>query len=64
MDFNLTEPEKMLQSLAKDFAEKEVAPRASEIDRTGEFPLDLAREMEKKGFQVRRSRRRSNSSSE
>ena len=51
MDFNLTEPEKMLQNLAKDFAEKEVAPRAAEIDRTAAFPLDLAREMGKKGFQ-------------
>jgi butyryl-CoA dehydrogenase len=51
MDFNLTEPEKMLQSLAKDFAEKEVAPRAAEIDRTGEFPLDLARQIGSRGFQ-------------
>ena len=51
MDFNLTEQEKMLQGLAKDFAEKEVAPRAAEIDRTGQFPLDLAREIGKRGFQ-------------
>jgi butyryl-CoA dehydrogenase len=50
MDFNLTEQEKMLQSLASDFAEKEVAPRAVEIDRTGEFPLDLVKEMGKRGF--------------
>jgi len=50
MDFNLTEQEKMLQSLAKDFAEKEVAPRAAAIDRTGEFPLDLAEEMGRRGF--------------
>jgi alkylation response protein AidB-like acyl-CoA dehydrogenase len=51
MDFNLTEQELMLQNLAKDFAEKEVAPRAAEIDRTAEFPLDIAREIGKKGFQ-------------
>ena len=51
MDFNLTEQQKMLQNLAKDFAEKEVAPRAAEIDRTAEFPLDLAKEIGKKGFQ-------------
>ena len=50
MDFNLTEQEKMLQNLAKDFAENEVAPRAAEIDRTGEFPLDLAEAMGKRGF--------------
>ena len=51
MDFNLTEQEKMLQSLAKDFAGKEVAPRAAEIDRSGEFPIDLAKKIGKNGFQ-------------
>ncbi|MBN1160441.1 MAG: acyl-CoA dehydrogenase family protein [Dehalococcoidales bacterium] len=50
MDFSLNEQEKMLQNLAKDFAEKQVAPRAAEIDRTGEFPLDLVEEMGKRGF--------------
>jgi len=51
MDFNLSEQEKMLQSLAKDFAGKEVAPKAAEIDRTGQFPLDLAKEIGQRGFQ-------------
>src|SRR4030042_3226865 len=51
MDFNLSEQEKMLQSLAKDFAENEVKPKAAEIDRTGEFPLALAKEIGKRGFQ-------------
>jgi alkylation response protein AidB-like acyl-CoA dehydrogenase len=51
MDFNLTEQEKMLQSLAKDFAGKEVAPKAAEIDRTGQFPADLAKEIGRHGFQ-------------
>jgi alkylation response protein AidB-like acyl-CoA dehydrogenase len=50
VDFDLTEQEKMLQSLARDFAEKQVAPRAAEIDRTGEVPLDLIEEMGKRGF--------------
>jgi alkylation response protein AidB-like acyl-CoA dehydrogenase len=51
MDFNLSEPEKMLQGLAKDFAEKEVLPKAAEIDRSNEFPLGLAKEMGRRGFQ-------------
>jgi alkylation response protein AidB-like acyl-CoA dehydrogenase len=51
MDFNLSEPEKMLQGLARDFAIKEVLPRAAEIDRTNQFPLGLAKEMGKRGFQ-------------
>ncbi|MGD0780837.1 MAG: acyl-CoA dehydrogenase family protein [Dehalococcoidales bacterium] len=50
MDFNLTEQEKMLQRAAKDFAVKKVAPKAAEIDRTGEFPLGLAKEMGRLGF--------------
>ena len=50
MDFNLTEQEKMLQNLARDFAQKEVAPKAAEIDRTGEFPMALTKEMGKLGF--------------
>ena len=51
MDFNLTEQEKMLQSLAKDFAANEILPQAAEIDRTGEFPRKLAKEIGKHGFQ-------------
>jgi butyryl-CoA dehydrogenase len=50
MDFSLSEQEKMLQNLARDFAEKEIRPRAAEIDRTGQFPLDLTRETGKRGF--------------
>jgi butyryl-CoA dehydrogenase len=50
VDFSLSEQEKMLQSLARDFAEKQVAPRAAEIDRTGEVPLDLVKEIGKRGF--------------
>ena len=51
MDFNLSEPEKMLQSLAKDFAVNEVLPLAAEIDRSNQFPLELAKEIGRRGFQ-------------
>jgi alkylation response protein AidB-like acyl-CoA dehydrogenase len=51
MDFNLSEPEKMLQKLAGDFAVKKVLPRAAEIDRTNQFPADLAKEIGQLGFQ-------------
>jgi alkylation response protein AidB-like acyl-CoA dehydrogenase len=50
VDFNLSEQEKMLQNLAKDFAEKEVLPQAAEIDRTGKFPAELVEKMGKLGF--------------
>jgi len=50
MDFNLSEQEKMLQKAAKEFAAKQVKPRAAEIDSSGEFPFDLAKEMGKRGY--------------
>ncbi len=51
MDFNLSEQEKMLQRMAKEFATKSVQPRASDIDATGKFPFDLVKEMGKLGYQ-------------
>jgi alkylation response protein AidB-like acyl-CoA dehydrogenase len=50
MDFNLTEQEKMLQQAAREFATRLVRPRAAEIDSTGQFPLDLAREIGERGY--------------
>ncbi len=50
MDFNLSEREKMIQSTAREFAQKEVLPRAAEIDRTAEFPKELSREMGRMGY--------------
>jgi alkylation response protein AidB-like acyl-CoA dehydrogenase len=50
MDFNLSEQEKMLQKAARDFAVRQVKPRAAEIDSGSEFPLDLAQEMGKRGY--------------
>jgi butyryl-CoA dehydrogenase len=51
MDFNLSEQETMLQNLAREFAARAVQPRAAEIDRSGKFPRDLAREMARLDFQ-------------
>jgi len=51
MDFNFSEQERMLQALAREFAVKAVLPRAAEIDRSGEFPFDLAKEIGSRGFQ-------------
>jgi alkylation response protein AidB-like acyl-CoA dehydrogenase len=51
LDFNLSEQEKMLQNLARDFAEKEVQPQAAEIDKSGKFPAELAKQIGKHGFQ-------------
>ncbi len=38
MDFQLTEEQRAIRDLAREFAQKEIAPYAAEWDRTGEFP--------------------------
>jgi len=45
MEFELKEGEKAVQNIAREFAEKEVLPRAAEIDRKGKFPSDIAKRM-------------------
>jgi len=49
MDFNLNEQEKMLQSAAREYSLKSIAPRASEIDQ-GNYPLDIVEELGKLGY--------------
>jgi len=51
MDFNLSEQQRMLQRAAKDFAVKAVKPRAAEIDSSGQFPFELAKEIGRRGYQ-------------
>jgi len=51
MDFNLTEPQKMLQRLAREFASDVIRPRAADIDAKGQFPFEMAKELGKKGYQ-------------
>jgi alkylation response protein AidB-like acyl-CoA dehydrogenase len=51
MDFNLSEPQKMLQRLARDFAADVIKPQAAEIDAKGRFPFDLAKEIGRHGYQ-------------
>src|SRR5712692_1741191 len=50
MDFELTEEQKRIQALARQFAEQEVAPIAREADEKGEFPLHLVKRLGELGF--------------
>lgn len=45
MNFELTNDQKMIRDTVRDFAQNEIAKRAAEIDRTGEFPQDLIKKM-------------------
>jgi len=50
MDFSFTEDQLSIQSIARDFAQKRIAPVAAEFDARGEFPLENIREMGKLGL--------------
>jgi butyryl-CoA dehydrogenase len=50
MDFELTEEQRMFRRMVRDFAEKEIAPRAEEMDETERFPDDLFRRMGELGI--------------
>lgn len=50
MDFIFNEQEKMVQSAAREFAQRTVLPMAAEIDRTAQFPIGLAQEMGRMGY--------------
>lgn len=41
MDFSLSQEQLMVKQMCRDFAEREIMPRAAEMDRSGEFPYDL-----------------------
>lgn len=48
--YPLTSEHKMLRDAAKDFAEKEIAPIAAELDESGEFPHITMKKMGELGF--------------
>ncbi|WP_422463354.1 isovaleryl-CoA dehydrogenase [Endozoicomonas sp. ALB115] len=45
LNFNLGETNDMLREQVRQFAAKEIAPRAMEIDQTNQFPMDLWQKM-------------------
>ena len=50
MNLELTEEHRMIQQMARDFAQKEIAPIAAEFDESGEFPMDTIKKMGAMGF--------------
>lgn len=50
MDFRLTEEQEIARRTIREFAEKEIAPRAREWDATQKFPRDLMTRLGEMGF--------------
>lgn len=50
MNLAFTETQRLIQQTARDFARKEVAPKAEEIDREARFPIELVRRLGELGF--------------
>ena len=46
----MTETQKQLQATAREFAKKEIAPRAAEVDRTEQYPWENVKQLTKQGF--------------
>ena len=50
MQFELTEQQRMIKELAADFAAREIAPIAAQIDEEERFPTDVVKKMGELGF--------------
>ena len=50
MDFDLTKEQKMIRDEVRNFAKKEIAPRAEEQEQNGEYPYDIYAKMAELGL--------------
>ena len=50
MKLELNDQQKMIQKMVREFAEKEIAPIAADLDKTGEYPTKILQKMAKLGL--------------
>jgi butyryl-CoA dehydrogenase len=50
MNFDLSDEQRMIRDTARDFAAREVAPHAAELDKTGRWPAEIIAKMAGLGF--------------
>ncbi|MDI7247325.1 MAG: acyl-CoA dehydrogenase [Bacillota bacterium] len=50
MDFSLTEEQEAIRQMAAEFADKELAPHARELDAKGEYPWENLRKLARYGY--------------
>jgi alkylation response protein AidB-like acyl-CoA dehydrogenase len=49
-NFELTESQKMVRAMARDFAQKEIIPNVQQWEKEGRYPKDIVRKMGELGF--------------
>ena len=49
MDFRLSEEQQMIRDMARKFADEVIAPKAEEMEATGEYPYDIMARMAEHG---------------
>ena len=50
MDFDLTDEQRLIRDTARDFAAREIAPKAAELDKSGRWPGEIVKRMAELGF--------------
>ncbi|MBT2572375.1 acyl-CoA dehydrogenase family protein [Bacillus sp. ISL-51] len=50
MNFELTKEQQMVREMVRDFAKKEIAPKAHEVDQSAVFPIDTFKKMGELGL--------------
>lgn len=50
MDFELSDEQKLIRETVRDFAEREIKPKAKELDEKGEFSLELTKKIGELGL--------------
>jgi butyryl-CoA dehydrogenase len=50
MDFDLTEEQRLIRETARDFAAREIAPKAAELDKTARWPDEIVKRMAELGL--------------
>ena len=50
MKLELNEQQKMIKNMVREFAEKEIAPVAAELDKKGEYPTKILKKMAQLGL--------------
>jgi butyryl-CoA dehydrogenase len=50
MDFDLSEEQRLMQKTARDFAQREILPKAAELDKSGRWPAEIVKRMGELGL--------------